>query len=68
MLIQKASWIRMKNAASTIVPVFRRKFETPKQVRTAVLEVTCDGVYEAVLNGKRVGDFILAPGWTEYCK
>jgi alpha-L-rhamnosidase len=25
-------------------------------------------VYEAVLNGKRVGEFILAPGWTEYSK
>lgn len=26
------------------------------------------GVYEATLNGKRVGDFILAPGWTSYDK
>lgn len=68
MLIQNASWIRMKDAVSTIVPIFRKQFETSKKIRKAVLEVTCDGVYEAVLNGKRVGDFILAPGWTEYCK
>lgn len=58
----------MKDAASTVVPVFRKQFETSKEIRSAGLEVTCDGVYEAVLNGKRVGEFILAPGWTEYRK
>ena len=68
MLIQKASWITMEGAASTAVPVFRKKFDCGKPVRSAVLEVTCDGVYEAVLNGRRVGNFILAPGWTEYRK
>ena len=66
MLIQSASWIRMDRAESTVVPVFRRTFPAGSAVRSAVLEVTCDGVYEAVLNGQRVGDFILAPGWTEY--
>ncbi len=68
MMIRKASWIKMKNAASTVVPVFRRRFACEKPVRSATLEVTCDGVYEAQLNGKRVGEFILAPGWTEYRK
>ncbi len=68
MLIQCASWIRLKNAESTIVPVFKRTFACPKPIRTAALEVTCDGVYEAVLNGRRVGNFVLAPGWTEYSK
>ena len=58
----------MKNAVSTVVPVFKRTFGCTQPVKNATLEVTCDGVYEAVLNGKRVGDFILAPGWTEYCK
>ena len=68
MLIQKASWISMEGAASTVVPVFRRTFSCGRAVRSATLEVTCDGVYEAVLNGRRAGDFILAPGWTEYRK
>ena len=68
MLIQNASWIRMKDAVSTVVPVFRREFGCESPVRSATLEVTCDGVYEAVVNGKRVGEFILAPGWTEYSK
>ena len=67
MLIQNASWITMENAVSTVVPVFRRSFSCGR-IRSAILEVTCCGVYEAVLNGSRVGDFILAPGWTEYRK
>ena len=68
MLIGNASWIRMDGAASTVVPVFRRTFSCAGPVRSAELEVTCDGVYEAMLNGARVGEFILAPGWTEYPK
>jgi alpha-L-rhamnosidase len=58
----------MDGTASTVVPVFRRKFSCSKPIRTAELEVTCDGVYEAIMNGRRIGDFILAPGWTEYRK
>ena len=68
MLIQHASWIRMDKADSKTVPVFRKSFACGRPVREAVLEVTCDGVYEAVLNDRRVGSFILAPGWTEYRK
>ena len=68
MLIQHASWIRMKDADALVVPVFRRIFTCRGRVKEAALEVTCDGVYEAQLNGSRVGDFILAPGWTEYSK
>jgi alpha-L-rhamnosidase len=58
----------MKDADALVVPVFRRIFTCRGRVKEAALEVTCDGVYEAQLNGSRVGDFILAPGWTEYSK
>ena len=61
MLIRSASWITMAGIPSTAVPVFRRTFSCAAPVRSAVLEVTCDGVYEAVLNGGRVSRFILAP-------
>ena len=30
------------------------------------MEITALGVYEAELNGRRVGGFVLAPGWTSY--
>ena len=68
MLIHQASWIRMNKASSTAVPVFRKRFICGGPIRSAVLEVTCNGVYEALVNGSRAGQFILAPGWTEYPK
>lgn len=51
-----------------VCPVFRFAFMPEKPVCHARLEVTALGVYEAELNGNRVGDFILAPGWTAYQK
>lgn len=45
--------------------VFRRSFSC-KKVKSALLEITAYGIYEAVINGKRVGNFVLAPGWTSY--
>lgn len=45
--------------------IFRKKFSCSR-VKRAVLEITAFGVYEAKINGRRVGDFILAPGWTSY--
>ena len=40
--------------------VLSRRF-TVKSTENAVLYITCHGLYEAVLNGLRVGDFVLAP-------
>lgn len=36
------------------------------EVSSARLVATAHGVYEATLNGARVGDRVLAPGWTSY--
>ena len=68
MLIEQASWITLYGASSVTVPVFRKTFSCEQSLRSATLEVTCDGVYEALVNGRRAGNFILAPGWTEYRK
>ncbi|WP_372968370.1 family 78 glycoside hydrolase catalytic domain [Microbacterium sp.] len=38
----------------------------PERIRHARLYVTGHGVYELEMNGDRVGDDILAPGWTSY--
>ena len=45
--------------------VLRRRF-TLAQPGEAVLYITCHGLYEACLNGRRVGDFVLAPGTGDY--
>ena len=48
------------------VKALRRGFESAGQVRSARLYVTSLGAYQAFLNGKRVGDEVLTPGWTDY--
>jgi len=47
-------------------PYLRRTFTLTKPVRRARLYATARGLYEARLNGQRVGDALLAPGWTDY--
>ena len=47
-------------------PVVRGEFEVHGPVASARLYTTALGVYEASLNGTRVGDEVLAPGWTTY--
>lgn len=46
--------------------LFRRTFTLEGVVAAARLYVTAQGVYEAVINGVRVGEYFLAPGFTEY--
>ncbi|MFC8672071.1 family 78 glycoside hydrolase catalytic domain [Streptomyces griseorubiginosus] len=49
-------------------PFLRREFELRGPVRRARLYATALGVFEAEINGVRVGDEVLAPGWTAYDK
>ena len=49
-------------------PYFRREFTLDAPVASARLYVTALGLYEARLNGRRVGDEELAPGWTDYAR
>ncbi|GLA33567.1 hypothetical protein AnigIFM63309_000398 [Aspergillus niger] len=57
------------NENAPLRPVrFRRSFALPldRKVLKARLYTTAHGVYEAFINGVRVGDHVLAPGWTSY--
>ncbi|HSK66917.1 MAG TPA: family 78 glycoside hydrolase catalytic domain, partial [Anaerolineales bacterium] len=47
-------------------PLLRREFDVRADVQSARLYITALGVYEAQLNGKVVGDHVMAPGWTSY--
>ncbi|MGH3400543.1 MAG: family 78 glycoside hydrolase catalytic domain, partial [Streptosporangiaceae bacterium] len=47
-------------------PYLRRSFQVSQPVRAARLYITALGLYEARLNGRRVSDACLAPGWTDY--
>lgn len=49
------------------VDCFRKVFAIPN-IGQARLYITACGLYEARINGMRVGDFVLAPGITDYNK
>jgi len=50
------------------VNLLRRNFNVAKTVRSARIYSTALGTYQLYLNGQRVGNDILAPGWTDYRK
>lgn len=70
----KALWITgnytVKKNTRYPVDCFRKKFFLPegKEVKKARAYMTACGVYEGKLNGKKIGDFFLAPGITDYRK
>ncbi|KAL5329518.1 hypothetical protein ACEPPN_003032 [Leptodophora sp. 'Broadleaf-Isolate-01'] len=45
--------------------VFQKEFVVDS-IRESRLYITAHGIYDAKINGKRVGDHVLAPGWTSY--
>jgi alpha-L-rhamnosidase len=50
------------------VNLLRRNFTLAKTVRSARMYSTALGTYQLYMNGQRVGNDILAPGWTDYRK
>lgn len=66
MEIKTSSWITVSQNAGDICPVFRKLFAAEKAIEKAELHITALGVYQAEINGRRVSDFVLAPGWTSY--
>lgn len=49
-------------------PYLRKSFMLPAPPVSARLYVTALGLYECRINGSRVGDDVLSPGWTDYRK
>ena len=66
----KAKWIEMEGDTLRYSPSphFRKEFSLTKSVASARIYVTSHGFYELQLNGKKVGDQVLTPGWTSYSK
>src|SRR5260370_20944329 len=46
----------------------RKYLELSRTIKSAVLYATALGLYEIHINGRRVGDPVLAPDWTDYRK
>ncbi len=65
-MLKNASWISYPTKEDYTCPVFRKRFNKAKEIKKATMKITSLGCYYATLNGDRIGDFILAPGWTYY--
>ena len=64
-----AKWIGQNtNTAEQPLPLLRREFTVSGQVRSARLYIAGLGYAEARLNGAKVGDHHLDPGYTRYDK
>ncbi|QNN44428.1 family 78 glycoside hydrolase catalytic domain [Pedobacter roseus] len=57
-----------KYNANNILPMFRKAFAVTKTIKKATAFISGLGHFEMSLNGEKVGDDFLAPGWTKYDK
>lgn len=74
----KAQWISFPNQKATHIEEidkkvhriqhFRKTVALEKDVRKARLYISAKGLFEAQINGNKVGEAVLAPGWTPYEK
>ena len=70
----KAEWIAAKTPrdvqqdGNTLppCPYVRRTFTITKPIKEATIYATAHGLYELHLNGAKVGNALLTPGWTDY--
>lgn len=67
----KAKWITPGYKEDSLYrpsPLMRKEFSNNKKLVSATAYITAHGMYEARINGQRVGDAYLTPGWTSYSK
>lgn len=63
----QASWITHTiDKEKEVCPIFCKNIPIDKSLVSARLYATACGVYEVAVNGKKVDDTFLAPGWTTY--
>ncbi len=73
-LLAKADWDGAKwigadaPSAATPSPMLRKPFTLGKAVKRAIVYATGQSAYELHLNGRKVSDHILDPGWTDFRK
>lgn len=71
-----ARWITHRTAAASSTysavivsrPLLRQVIKVTKPVKSARLYASAHGIYQLSLNGEKVGDQHLAPGWTDYTR
>lgn len=66
----QAQWIttpwKENVSVSQPAPMLRRTFEARGKVARARAYIASRGLYQAYLNGEKIGDQVFTPGWTSY--
>lgn len=63
-----AAWIAAPWDGRVEAPLFRRSVEIEKPISRARLYICGLGYYHLSINGRKVGDHVLDPGWTDYSR
>ncbi len=64
----QADWIHYPLVNMLPSEYVRRSFKINKEIKSAFLVMTAKGVFDPYLNGQRICDDYLSPGWTDYFK
>ncbi len=63
-MLNNSKWISYPTNEKFSCPVLKKSFKLNGEIKKATIKMTSLGCYYATLGGERVGDFILAPGFT----
>lgn len=63
---KNAKWIASPVDTGAAAVILQTSFKREKEIRKATLSVSAMGLYNAFLNGEKVGVAVLTPGWTAY--
>lgn len=67
-LVYNTKELGSRGQKRAIIPYLRKTFQSSRALVSATLFVTGLGHYEVSINGRKVGNALLAPGWTHYDK
>jgi alpha-L-rhamnosidase len=56
------------NKGKDILPLLRKEVKLTDEIKKATIFITGLGQFDLSINGKKVGDHFLDPGWTQYDK
>ncbi len=65
-MLSASKWITSPKNETDAVHIFEKNFTASGKIKQASLYVTSMGVYNAYINGCKVGKNVLAPGFTSY--
>ena len=66
--IYSASFISAEKSWIPATPYFKKHVSLSSEIKSAKLHISSLGVFVAEIDGVRVGDDFMAPGWTNYNK